>query len=68
MGEGLKRAFAAANATRWPVWAIEWRGKITRDIGVEYEQRPTMTDARNTFMDRYPMREVIAISRCVSET
>jgi hypothetical protein len=63
MGEGLKRAAAAARATRWPVWAIEWRGKITRDVGVDYEQQPSVKQAREVFTNRYPSREILSVSR-----
>jgi hypothetical protein len=41
MGDELKRAVAAAKANRWPVWAIEWRGRITQDVGTDYEQQPS---------------------------
>ena len=50
-------------ARRWPTWAVEWRGKITRDVGVEYEQQPSAKIAREIFQSRYPMREIMAISR-----
>ena len=63
MGEGLKREKAAAERTRWPVWAIEWRGKITRDVGVDYEQQPSIKLAKDTFANRYPHREIVAVSR-----
>jgi hypothetical protein len=58
---------AAAKAIRWPVWAIEWCGKITREVGVDYEQQPSIKAAREAFQGRYPMREIVAISRAKTE-
>lgn len=64
MGAGLQRARAAARATqpKAKFWAIEWRGKITRDVGTEYERAMTMTDAKMLFQGRYPMREIVAVT------
>jgi hypothetical protein len=67
MGDELKRAVAAAKAIRWPVWAIEWRGRITQDVGTDYEQQPSIKAAREMFQNRYPMREIVAISRAKTE-
>lgn len=65
MGEGLKRARAAALATQAKVkmFAIEWRGKITRDVGTDYEKAMTVSDAKMLFQHRYPMREIISITK-----
>jgi hypothetical protein len=62
VSEKLKTAAAAARA-RWPTWAIEWRGKITRDVGVDYEQQPSVKQAREAFINRYPSREILSVSR-----
>lgn len=63
VGEGLKRARAAARATqpRARLYAIEWRGKITRDVGTDYEKAASVGDAKMLFQGRYPMREIVAI-------
>ena len=49
--------------SKWPTWAVEWRGKITRDVGVEYEQQPNWEMAKSAFLNRYPHREVLSVSR-----
>ena len=59
----MQRDPVAERVRRWPVWAIEWRGKITRDVGVEYEQQPSVRMAKDTFSNRYPHREITAVSR-----
>lgn len=40
-------------------WKIRWRGKITRDIGEEYELAEFQSEAKEQFTSRYPMREII---------
>ena len=55
-------AFEKAKKT-WPTWAVEWRGLITRDVGVEYEKQPSAAMAKDAFKNRYPMREIVAVSR-----
>ena len=64
MGAGLQRARAAARATRSKakIWIIEWRGRITRDVGRDREKAMTASEAKLLFQDRYPMREIVAVS------
>lgn len=64
MGQGLKRAFAAARATQPKAknYVVEWRGKITRDVGIDYEKAATVADAKLLFQGRYPMREIVAVT------
>lgn len=42
-------------------WAISWRGKITHDAGTDFETAETLSDAKDQFQSRYPMREITAI-------
>jgi len=65
MGMGLKRARAAARATqpKAKTWVVEWRGRITRDVGTDYERAITAAEARILFQNRYPMREVVAVTQ-----
>lgn len=69
MGKGLKRARAAARATQTDakVWAVQWRGKITRDVGTDYEKAMTILDAKMLFKNRYPMREIVAVTKSMLE-
>lgn len=64
MGQGLQRARAAARATqpKAKTWAVEWRGKITRDVGTDYEKAMTVSEAKLLFQGRYPMREITAVT------
>ena len=60
----MQRARAAARATqpKAKLWAVEWRGRITRDVGVGYERAMTASEAKILFQDRYPMREIVAVT------
>ena len=42
-------------------WTIEWRGKITRDVGADVEAANTMSQAKEQFQARYPMREIVSV-------
>jgi hypothetical protein len=43
-------------------WAIDWRGKITRDVGTDFEDADTMAQAKQQFQSRYPMREILSVN------
>jgi hypothetical protein len=42
-------------------WAIDWRGKITRDVGTDFETADTAAQAKEQFQNRYPMREIVSV-------
>ena len=39
-----------------------WRGKITRDVGTNFEDAETMAQAKEQFQSRYPMREIVSVN------
>ena len=63
MGDGLKRERQATKKTRYPQWRIEWRGRITRDVGEVYVYTDTEGDARVSFTETYPRRQIIRVSK-----
>lgn len=58
-----RNPYEETKRTRWPTWAVEWRERITRGAGIEYERQPNWEMAKSAFLSRYPMREVVSVSR-----
>lgn len=44
-------------------YQIEWRGKITRDLGWTTLLACSAADAKSQFQSHYPMREIIAVKQ-----
>jgi hypothetical protein len=53
---------AAGMSKKTKQWAIDWRGKITRDVGTDFEEADTMAQAKQQFQSRYPMREIMSVN------
>jgi hypothetical protein len=61
--ERIARAAARATQPKAKMWTVRWRGRITRDVGTDHERALTASEARILFQDRYPMREIVAITQ-----
>lgn len=49
-------------------YRVDWRGKITRDRGLEIEYAVSPDDARTQFQTRYPMRDVLSVIKLTPKT
>ena len=45
-----------------PEWIVRWRERDTRDVGMLVLYDATENEARSTFIENYPTREIDKIS------